>query len=293
MRAFHFYIDDWLSSKNVRRMDAHEERGYLRLLLYAASEPDCGLPVDENELADISLLGEQWFQPTKEPMKRFRNETSGSKLLACFHQENGRYFNARLLKEFNYKKEIDRKRSEASAKGVAVRKQNHLVDHVDNQVVDHSVDHVVDPHTTKRLTNDVCVSVPVPVLSSSSEKSARETLLRQIWDAYPEEGRTDFEGARKAWDDCVDAHRFIELNALFAEVMAGLIRWRASDKWQRKVIHSIANWLRKGVWKEHPPRARGQPTKSRAEELNRKGVERAIREASERNAARGAQLHSG
>lgn len=163
MRAFLFYIDDWLSSKHVRRMDAYEERGYLRLLLHAASEPDCGLPTDPVELADISLLGEQWFEPTKDLSKRFRGQTSGDKILACFHEENGRYFNARLLKEFQHQQEVRKKRKEASEKGVAARERNHM----DNQMVNH----VEENARTERLTNDVCVCVSNSTLSENIENA--------------------------------------------------------------------------------------------------------------------------
>jgi uncharacterized protein YdaU (DUF1376 family) len=113
MRAFLMYIDDWLSSKHIHRMDANEERGYLRLLLYAATEPDCGIPDDDQELASISMLGKQWFEPTKEEAKRFRNQTSGEKLRQSFVAKDGRLFNPRLLKEFEYQKEVSEKRKAA------------------------------------------------------------------------------------------------------------------------------------------------------------------------------------
>jgi hypothetical protein len=96
MRAFLMYIDDWLSSKQIALMDAAEERGYLRLLLYAASEPDCGLPDSDSELAFISLLGSQWGKPTADESRRLGALTSGDKLRRCFYLKTNRLFNDKL-----------------------------------------------------------------------------------------------------------------------------------------------------------------------------------------------------
>jgi hypothetical protein len=184
MRAFHFYIDDWLSSKHIRRMDAHEERGYLRLLLYAASEPDCGLPDDDRELADISLLNQQWNSPTKDLEKQFGDQTSGQKLRDCFfvikngtpvnaltEEEEiddridysglveGRLYNARLLREFLYQQQVAQKRSEAGRKSGESRRKTA------NKCSTH-----VEQTDEQNSNNDVCVSVSVPVSSSSFEK---------------------------------------------------------------------------------------------------------------------------
>jgi hypothetical protein len=51
------YTDDWLSSAVIAAMTAAEERGYLRLLLYSWNEDDCGLPDDDDTLAQLSKLG--------------------------------------------------------------------------------------------------------------------------------------------------------------------------------------------------------------------------------------------
>jgi uncharacterized protein YdaU (DUF1376 family) len=54
--AFLFYVEDWLSSTAIDLMTAAEERGYLRLLLHAWKNPDCGLPNDDRILAHLSKL---------------------------------------------------------------------------------------------------------------------------------------------------------------------------------------------------------------------------------------------
>jgi hypothetical protein len=298
MRAFHFYVDDWLSSKHVRRMDAHEERGYLRLLLHAATEIDCGLPTEADELADISLLGAQWGRPTLAEDKRFGHQTSGEKLRACFFVIKdgqsvnaltgepelkideridisvltpGRLYSKRLLREFQYQKEAHAQRSEAGKRSGEARRQAKYERPFERSFNDRSsfVGSPVEREGQRNTNNDVSVCVPGSVLSSSSEESARETNSREffqkLWEAYPEAGRTDWGGAISAWDVCIARHAMFSLEQLCSEVWAGLIRWKLSDKWQRGVIHSIANWIIKGIWKEHPPKARGQP-QAQAEE---------------------------
>lgn len=160
MRAFLFYIDDWLSSKKVDLMDAHEERGYLRLLLRAATETDCGLPDDDSQLAVFSKLGAQWFKPTKEKDFRLGEKTSGQKLRECFFVRDGRLFNERLLKEWEYQKSISEKRSKASAAGNAKRW------HKESDKVPIDIASGCQTHP-----NDVCVCV-----SGSSSEVSEENL---------------------------------------------------------------------------------------------------------------------
>jgi uncharacterized protein YdaU (DUF1376 family) len=121
MRAFLFYIDDWLASKHIAKMDAAEERGYLRLLLHAATEDDCGLPNDDAELAIISKLGAQWYKPTSDESKRIGDRCSGEKVRECFELVNGRLYNTRLLKEFLHQKEVNAKRVEAGKRGAKAK----------------------------------------------------------------------------------------------------------------------------------------------------------------------------
>lgn len=159
MRAFLFYIDDWLSSKKIDLMDAQEERGYLRLLLRAATEPDCGLPDDDNQLSVFSKLGSQWYKPTRERDFRMGDKTSGAKLRECFFERNGRLYNDRLLKEFEYQREISSKRSKASQIANAKRW------HKDSGQTPNDI-----PNGDQSDPNDVCVYV------SSSSSKEQESL---------------------------------------------------------------------------------------------------------------------
>lgn len=112
MEAILVYVDNWISSRHIRRMDADEERGLLRLILHAAKEPDGGLPSDRIELADIALLYEQWDQQTIKQRKRFRGQTSGEKLLATlFELKDGVPVNALTGEEEVINTPTDHKRN--------------------------------------------------------------------------------------------------------------------------------------------------------------------------------------
>ena len=137
MRAFLLYVDDWLASKQIKQMDAIEEVGYLHLLLAEVTEEDCGLPADENQLALLSGLGSQWKKPTKDKSKRIEGLTSGSKIMKSFFLRDGRWFNARLLKEWNYQREVVEKRRYASTLAAVIRSShdNPYDDQVDGHVM--------------------------------------------------------------------------------------------------------------------------------------------------------------
>jgi hypothetical protein len=218
MRAFLMYIDDWLSSKHIRRMDGNEERGYLRLILHAASEPDGGLPTEEVELADISLLGGQWREPSQDPAKRFGEQTSGQKLLACLFLmkdgspvnaltgqpeeidervdysllTEGRFYNTRLLREFQYQQMVSNKRKVSGEKGGRAkhknREQERGPEDTSRQLLDESKQLLENSdqlpekplaNGKQKPSNDVSVCVSGSVSDSSpvfsSEKSPRET----------------------------------------------------------------------------------------------------------------------
>lgn len=135
MDAILIYIDDWDSSKKIAMMDAPEELGYFYLLKAAAKADDCGLPDDDNQLAILSKLGQQWFRVTKEPAKRIADEqknskTSGRKLRECFFSGGtrdpktgdnagrpGRLYNSKLLEVHRqYLTSVEQRRKAANAR---------------------------------------------------------------------------------------------------------------------------------------------------------------------------------
>ena len=58
--AFQFYANDWLSSPGIMLMTPAEEGAYIRLL--AISWVKGGLPDDDEQLAILSRLGEDWYK---------------------------------------------------------------------------------------------------------------------------------------------------------------------------------------------------------------------------------------
>lgn len=129
MEAFLFYVDDWLSSKKVQAMDAHEERGYLRLLLFEAKEPDCGLPANPALLAIISMLGTGWNKATQTKAYRVPGMSSGEKILQCFEYKPesaavDRLYNERLYKEWRHQQKVRAERRSAGEIGASKRAAN-------------------------------------------------------------------------------------------------------------------------------------------------------------------------
>lgn len=99
--AFQFYPGDWLSSTDISLMTPAEEGGYIRLLCHAWQQPDCGLPDDNEALAVLSRLGDDF---TARTAIRLRNK---------FVARDGRLFNERLLVEREKQEEWRRKSAEA------------------------------------------------------------------------------------------------------------------------------------------------------------------------------------
>ena len=123
MQAFLMYIDDWISSKRIEMMDAAEERGYLRLLMRAAKEPECCLPDDDVQLAIMSMLGSQWYKPTTDKSRRVGSLTSGQKLRECFVVFDGKLRNERLYREYENQQKVREARSKAGGLGGRPKKQ--------------------------------------------------------------------------------------------------------------------------------------------------------------------------
>ena len=88
--AFQFYPNDWLSSPTIALMSPAEEGAYIRLLSYAWADPDCSLPDDDTALAQLSRLGEGWFNG---------GSTNIRKCFMPHHEKSNRLVNLRLLEE--------------------------------------------------------------------------------------------------------------------------------------------------------------------------------------------------
>lgn len=245
MRAFLFYIDDWLSSNSVSMMDAEEERGYLRLLLAAAGEHDCGLPDDDNWLANTSLLGSQWFRPTRTKIKRIGGKTSGQKLRAKFILRHGRLFNERLLREWEHQQDVLEKRREAGLKGGRPRK------HLDSSEEPNGLANG-NQMAKQTKTNDVSVldfDLTTQTKENSEENKTLNDLLaewfKEFWmHAWRKTGKKE---ARKSYEKKVRNQIMREL------VSKSVIRDRPMYL-AREVEHRphMATWLNQERYNDEP-----------------------------------------
>ena len=167
--AFLMYVDDWLSSGRIELMDAHEERGYFRLLLRAWKQPDCGLPTDDLTLAAWSRMGTQWFRETADRTLRIAGLTSGSKVRSCFVERNSRLFNERQLKEWDYQNTFIETRRRNGSLGGRPKKEP-----TDNQVVSSRLfpeepnDNLEKPNLNLNL-NHKTEELSIPLISVAEE----------------------------------------------------------------------------------------------------------------------------
>src|SRR5215471_18539601 len=89
--AFQFYAKDWLSSKKIVTMTLEEEGAYIHLLAHCWDSQDCTLPDDDSELAQLSRMGERWFNG---------GSTTLRKCFVPHPRKTRRLTNLRLLEEF-------------------------------------------------------------------------------------------------------------------------------------------------------------------------------------------------
>ena len=89
------HIDAWQASAAVQNMTHAEHRAFLNLLMASWQTDDCGLPNNDKELAKLSRMRAEW------PEVR-------DVVLDEFDLIDGRYYNAKLLKERRYADAVTR-----------------------------------------------------------------------------------------------------------------------------------------------------------------------------------------
>jgi hypothetical protein len=245
MKTLSISIDEWISSPRIASMDALEERGYLRMLLYAARQEDCGLPREDTALAEISLLGRQWYKPTREKSKRTESGTSGEKLRTAFFERSGRLYSEALLRDWEHQTHVEIARRRAGQIGNARRWGNRTVKVSQEGIANGSqVPSRFDPSHGNRPNAEV-------------PDNAIYSMYQELVARWPEDKRGVDLGAQ-LWISLVDAGEITE--ASVGELFAGLERWKESELWRKdngKYIPALANpqgsgWLQKRAWKDHP-----------------------------------------
>ena len=112
--AFQFYPKDWFGSENIKIMSPSERGAYIDLLGQAWLNDDCSIPDDDNKLAVLSGLGDQW------------HTGSGEKIRECFEKRGKRLVNLRLLEEQEKQEQWRNKCSEGGKKSGESRRNRDL-----------------------------------------------------------------------------------------------------------------------------------------------------------------------
>lgn len=240
---FPFFVGDWLSSTAITLMSPAEEGAFIRLLAIAWSEEDCGLPDDDEILAQLSRLGDDW------------RAGSGDKLRRKFRAEGGRLFNDRLLQERQKQKDWSRKSSKGGLKSATSRATKkvkngcNLVGTKPQPNPNRVVDDWLQPKGKPSLALSLSKKDP-PVVPPETDNQL-DADFHRLSEQHP--NRTKIDEACRLWISLVGKG---EITAeTVGEVFAGLDRWLASEEWAKedgRFIPSLARWLDGRRWKDHP-----------------------------------------
>jgi uncharacterized protein YdaU (DUF1376 family) len=248
--AFQFYPGDWLSSSRITLMTPAEEGAYIRLLAYCWDSEDCTLPDDDEQLAKLSRLGEQWlsYAPGANAVRN------------CFEvhpSKKSRLINKRLFAEWKKLLAFRRAKSQAGKKGMANRwkqKRN------DQGVADSSVISELLQADNRAITEPITKhssSSPSPSSSLSSKKKPKNTSghrsllnghqasFELFWDAYPR--KKNREEAERAW------RKLKPDDGLLTVMLSKLDQDKRTRQWRKddgEFIPYPENWLNDKRWED-------------------------------------------
>ena len=239
--AFQFYAQDWLSSLDISMMSIAEEGGYHRLLAWAWTQADCGLPSDDVSLSQLSRLGDSWI-------------SSKDKILKKFRLEGGRYYNDRLLVERAKQDAWRRKSSEGGKKSAALRKGG-------SRVVEGSLSNGTNQNPTLQssvfykteVVTDIQGSSAIQELKPAREKpdkteSPEEYSLNDPFEKF----KALFRGAKpastfQAFMAAIRSPEDVEL------LLVNTALWMNTPKYRGGYGDDAKWFLREGIWREPPP----------------------------------------
>jgi uncharacterized protein YdaU (DUF1376 family) len=261
--SFQYYPGDFLSSPDVSTFTAAEVGGYWLLLSYAWQNEDCGLPDNDEVLARLSRLNEDWFGE------------NGQRVRSKFRANEGRLYNLRLLEERAKQDDHRAKQSESGRRGAEKRwgkerreqprDGDHAGDGNPNGVATEKDDfdgvamgspsdldgNPIDSPMAKNSSSS-STSITPPISPSSGKPQTWDVVaFHRLRDEYP--NPIHIEEARRVWIGLIDQDLIIESNV--AEVFAGLDRWKRSSNWadeEGKYIPGLAKWLSGHRWQDHP-----------------------------------------
>lgn len=104
----------------------------------------------------------------------------------------------------------------------------------------------------------VLLELEAPLARALSVADQRVAEFDQFWAAYHRKGRNSRPKAREAW---------MKKKPPFADVMAGLERWLASQRWAEGYIVDAAKWITEERWLEAPEPAPVAGTSQRTQDV--------------------------
>ncbi len=214
--AFQFFVNDWLSSLKITMMTPAEEGAYIRLLSYAWADPDVSIPDDDETLAKLSRLGEEWFKG------------SSTTLRACFvphPKKPGRLVNLRLLQEHKRQQQW---RAKCRAGGIQSGKTRTSAVKGSSRVVEVKANRTVEVKGNSSSSSSSSSSKRKKDLSSTHslvQNNGHLSGLNIFWKVYP---RKEGRGVCEKWwlqnkpDD-----------VLLGTILAKIEQAKKTRQWQR------------------------------------------------------------
>jgi uncharacterized protein YdaU (DUF1376 family) len=201
-------------------MSLEEEGAYIHLLAHCWDSQDCTLPDDDSELAQLSRMGERWFNG---------GSTTLRKCFVCHPRKIGRLTNLRLLEEFRkYTRWIQKSREGGLRSGEARRKQVK------------GGSRVVEPKGNSSSSSSLKT---YRERKSGSELNGHGTSFEIFWKAYPRK-----EGKKPCWEWWTQ-HKPDDL--LVGRMLAKIEQAQQTKKWKDesgKFIPMPATWLNQERW---------------------------------------------
>lgn len=222
--AFQFYAKDWLSSKKIVTMTLEEEGAYIHLLAHCWDSPDCTLPDDDSELAQLSRMGERWLNG---------GSTTLRKCFVSHPRKPERLTNLRLLEEFKKYTRWRQKSREGGIRSGEIRRK---------QVKGGST--VVEPEANSSSS---------PLNSYRERKGLRckvelnghEPSFEKFWTAYPKHEAEKL--CRQWWA------KHTPDDVLLGVMLAKIEQAKQTQKWNDqggKYIPMPLTWLNGERWKD-------------------------------------------
>ena len=243
---FPFYATDWLSDPTVRTMSSRQKGWYMDLLCFAWQEH--GL---SSAIAVLQRLTSYWddhnyidkLSGQPEPFNELKEEFE--EVVEMFSLELGEdRVTHPKLEEIRIKSENDSiRKAENGRKGGLSRAK---------AVLERSLSK--NQATLKHRaygSGSISDSVVLNGKGSGENHGNGDYSGYEVFVAnWPEQDRRGVDEGARAWITLVDAGTLV-----FSEVMAGLLRWKASQQWAKKngdYIPAIDKWLISKKWKDNP-----------------------------------------